>query len=213
MMRTSSAWLAIRSTSTLEVRCHEHVSTMRPGNRSAARRRISAALGAGELACELVGLDGRDGCSDARHHPFYQRSLRTLMTRISMAETEDPTRARRRGRLEAAAEPLPRARHGRRIVGLPARPRAATTCTSRSPVRGRTARSSSRRLKGLEQAIGLTIVDPIRDERGWAFTGAPGTDLDPLHGFDFLSQVYDLTSPGPTTYRCRCSSTRRRTGS
>ena len=50
-----------------------------------------------------------------------------------------------------------------------------------------------RRLKGLEHAIGLTIVDPIRDERGWAFTGAPGTDLDPLHGFGFLSQVYDLT--------------------
>jgi putative glutathione S-transferase len=54
-----------------------------------------------------------------------------------------------------------------------------------------------RRLKGLEHAIGLTIVDPIRDERGWAFTGAPGTDLDPLHGFDFLSRVYDLTEQGP----------------
>jgi putative glutathione S-transferase len=54
-----------------------------------------------------------------------------------------------------------------------------------------------RRLKGLEAAIGLTIVDPIRDERGWAFTGARGTDRDPLHGFDFLSQVYDLMEPGP----------------
>jgi putative glutathione S-transferase len=50
-----------------------------------------------------------------------------------------------------------------------------------------------RRLKGLEHAIGMTIVDPIRDERGWAFTGAPGTDLDPVHGFDFLSQAYDLS--------------------
>ena len=54
-----------------------------------------------------------------------------------------------------------------------------------------------RRLMRLEDAIGLTIVDPIRDERGWAFTGAPGTELDPLHGFDFLSQVYDLMEPGP----------------
>jgi putative glutathione S-transferase len=54
-----------------------------------------------------------------------------------------------------------------------------------------------RRLKGLEHAIGLTIVDPVRDERGWAFTGAAGTDLDPLHGFDFLSQVYDLMQQGP----------------
>jgi glutathionyl-hydroquinone reductase len=54
-----------------------------------------------------------------------------------------------------------------------------------------------RRLKGLEPVIGLTVVDPVRDERGWAFTGAPGTDLDPLHGFDFLSQVYDLMEEGP----------------
>jgi putative glutathione S-transferase len=54
-----------------------------------------------------------------------------------------------------------------------------------------------RRLKGLEPVIGLTIVDPVRDERGWAFTGAPGTDLDPIHGFDFLSQVYDLMEEGP----------------
>jgi putative glutathione S-transferase len=54
-----------------------------------------------------------------------------------------------------------------------------------------------RHLKGLEQVIGLTVVDPIRDERGWAFTGAPGTDVDPLHGFDFLSQVYDLMETGP----------------
>jgi putative glutathione S-transferase len=54
-----------------------------------------------------------------------------------------------------------------------------------------------RRLKGLEHAIGMTIVDPIRDQRGWAFTGAPGTDRDPLHGFAFLSQVYDLSEPGP----------------
>jgi putative glutathione S-transferase len=54
-----------------------------------------------------------------------------------------------------------------------------------------------RRLKGLERVIGMTIVDPIRDERGWAFTGAPGTELDPVHGFAFLSQVYDLNEPGP----------------
>ncbi|HEY1479514.1 MAG TPA: glutathione S-transferase family protein [Gaiellales bacterium] len=53
-----------------------------------------------------------------------------------------------------------------------------------------------RRLKGLEQAIGMTIVDPIRDERGWAFTGAPGTDLDPVHGFELLSEVYELSEPG-----------------
>jgi putative glutathione S-transferase len=55
----------------------------------------------------------------------------------------------------------------------------------------------ARRLKGLEAVIGMSIVDPIRDERGWAFTGAPGTDLDPVNGFAFLSQVYDLNGAGP----------------
>ena len=54
-----------------------------------------------------------------------------------------------------------------------------------------------RRLKGLEQAISLSIVDPVRDERGWTFTGAPGTDLDPIHGFEFLSEVYDLSETNP----------------
>ena len=32
-----------------------------------------------------------------------------------------------------------------------------------------------RTLKGLEAAIGMTVVDPIRDERGWRFTAQPDT--------------------------------------
>src|SRR5256885_10158186 len=31
-----------------------------------------------------------------------------------------------------------------------------------------------RKLKGLEETIGMTIVDPVRDERGWAFREGPG---------------------------------------
>src|SRR5207249_11772175 len=31
-----------------------------------------------------------------------------------------------------------------------------------------------RKLKGLEDAIGMTVVDPIRDERGWAFRDPSG---------------------------------------
>ena len=41
----------------------------------------------------------------------------------------------------------------------------------------------------------MSVVDPIRDERGWAFTGAPRTDLDPLNGFDFLAEAYIATDP------------------
>jgi putative glutathione S-transferase len=49
-----------------------------------------------------------------------------------------------------------------------------------------------RKLKGLEDAIGMTIVDPIRDERGWRFTAQP----DPVNGWAFLSEAYTATDPG-----------------
>ena len=40
----------------------------------------------------------------------------------------------------------------------------AITCTSPGPARGRTGRSSRRMLMGLEDAIGVSFVDPIRDD-------------------------------------------------
>ncbi|HEY4433629.1 MAG TPA: glutathione S-transferase family protein [Candidatus Cybelea sp.] len=49
-----------------------------------------------------------------------------------------------------------------------------------------------RKLKGLEDAIGMTVVDPIRDERGWRFTAQP----DPVNGWAFLSEAYTATDPG-----------------
>ena len=48
-----------------------------------------------------------------------------------------------------------------------------------------------RTLKGLEDVIGMTVVDPIRDEMGWAFTDEP----DPINDFDYLSQAYLATEP------------------
>ncbi len=50
----------------------------------------------------------------------------------------------------------------------------------------------TRRLLGLEDAIGLSAVDPVRDERGWAFT--EGYE-DPVNGFRFLSEAYLATDP------------------
>jgi glutathionyl-hydroquinone reductase len=47
-----------------------------------------------------------------------------------------------------------------------------------------------RKLKGLESAIGMTIVDPIRDDRGWRFF-----EPDPINGWNFLSQAYTATDP------------------
>ena len=51
------------------------------------------------------------------------------------------------------------------------------------------------RLKKLEQAIGVTVVDPIRDEHGWAFREGPGYSRDPINGFHFLSEAYAKTDP------------------
>ena len=65
-----------------------------------------------------------------------------------------------------------------------------------------------RQLKGLKAAIGMTIVDPFRDEKGWAFRdpdrskpGNPLTDLDnfestdPANRFRYLSEAYRATDP------------------
>ena len=54
----------------------------------------------------------------------------------------------------------------------------------------------ARKLKGLEDAIGMTVVDPIRDERGWRFTKE---DPDPLNGWAFLSEAYFASNPGYTS--------------
>lgn len=56
-----------------------------------------------------------------------------------------------------------------------------------------------RALKGLEDAISVTVVDWHLDgARGWSFTDAadrPGCTRDPLHNFDRLRQVYELAKP------------------
>jgi len=52
-----------------------------------------------------------------------------------------------------------------------------------------------RKLKQLESVVGMTVVDPIRDEQGWAFREGPGHSLDPINGFHFLSEAYKITDP------------------
>lgn len=59
-----------------------------------------------------------------------------------------------------------------------------------------------RKLKKLEDVIGMTVVDPIRDERGWAFREEAGHSSDPVNGFRFLSEAYAATDPN---YRGRVS--------
>jgi glutathionyl-hydroquinone reductase len=52
-----------------------------------------------------------------------------------------------------------------------------------------------RNLKNLQSAIGVTVVDPVRDERGWAFRDGPGFSQDPINHFSFLSEAYEATDP------------------
>src|SRR3954469_767415 len=52
-----------------------------------------------------------------------------------------------------------------------------------------------RQVKGLQNVIGLTVVDPIRDGRGWAFRDGPGYSHDPVNGFKFLAEAYIATDP------------------
>lgn len=52
------------------------------------------------------------------------------------------------------------------------------------------------KLKRLEDAVGVTVADPIRDERGWAFRDGPGYCKDPVNGFNLLSEAYEATTPG-----------------
>ncbi len=51
----------------------------------------------------------------------------------------------------------------------------------------------ARELMGLQDAVGLSVVDPFRDEAGWAFTG--GEYADPVNGFHLLREAYDATDP------------------
>jgi putative glutathione S-transferase len=44
----------------------------------------------------------------------------------------------------------------------------------------------------------MSVVDPVRDERGWAFRDGPGYSHDPVNGFQFLSEAYLITDPAYT---------------
>ncbi len=54
----------------------------------------------------------------------------------------------------------------------------------------------ARTLKGLENVIGMAVVDPWRDDRGWAFREGDGFSRDPVNGFEHLSEAYHASDPG-----------------
>ncbi len=55
-----------------------------------------------------------------------------------------------------------------------------------------------RKLKKLEGVIGLSIVDPLMGDQGWAFSNGPGTIPDTLNGATHLHQIYTAAAPDYT---------------
>ena len=48
----------------------------------------------------------------------------------------------------------------------------------------------ARRLKGLEDIIPVTVVNPVMTTQGWSFGGYPGADNDPLFNSGYLHEIY-----------------------
>ncbi len=53
-----------------------------------------------------------------------------------------------------------------------------------------------RTLKGLEDAISVSVVDPFMGENGWEFTAGDGCVPDTVNGARYLHQVYTRAMPG-----------------
>ena len=55
-----------------------------------------------------------------------------------------------------------------------------------------------RALKGLEDAVTLSVVDPLMGPEGWRFSDGPGCVPDTVNGFEFMGEVYTAADPGYT---------------
>ncbi len=55
-----------------------------------------------------------------------------------------------------------------------------------------------RTLKGLEDTIGLSVVNPYMGENGWTFEPGPGVIADPVSHAEFMYQLYQRADPNYT---------------
>ncbi len=53
----------------------------------------------------------------------------------------------------------------------------------------------ARELKGLEDVIGVTVVNPRLTDQGWQFGGYPGADEDTLNGARYMHELYTRADP------------------
>lgn len=52
-----------------------------------------------------------------------------------------------------------------------------------------------RKLKGLEDIISVSVVEPFLTDQGWRFGNFPGADADPLNGAEYLHEIYSRVRP------------------
>ena len=52
-----------------------------------------------------------------------------------------------------------------------------------------------RRLKGLEDMISVSVVNPLMREHGWTFNPDEGVVQDPIHQAEYLHQIYTADDP------------------
>ncbi|NTJ44518.1 glutathione S-transferase family protein [Agrobacterium larrymoorei] len=55
-----------------------------------------------------------------------------------------------------------------------------------------------RKLKGLEDAISVSIVEPALSDQGWRFGDYPGADRDTLNGATYMHEIYTSVAPNYT---------------
>lgn len=53
----------------------------------------------------------------------------------------------------------------------------------------------ARALKGLQDLIPVTVVNPTLGAQGWSFGNYPGADTDPLFAAEYLHQIYTRADP------------------
>ena len=53
----------------------------------------------------------------------------------------------------------------------------------------------ARKLKGLEDVITVTVVNPSLSDEGWAFGEYPGADTDPIFGASYMHEIYTRADP------------------
>lgn len=53
----------------------------------------------------------------------------------------------------------------------------------------------ARKLKGLDDVVSISIVNPRLTDEGWAFGGYPGTEADAVNGASFMHEIYTRADP------------------